>query len=115
MLPEEDAIRLRHMLEAARDVRSFVAGRERPDLDRDRALAYAVIKGIEIIGEAATQVSAGTRAAHDDIPWRTIIGMRNRLIHAYHDMNMELVWKAAVGDLPPLIATLERLLNDAPS
>jgi uncharacterized protein with HEPN domain len=112
MLPKQDAIRLRHMLEAARDVCSFVARRERPDLDRDRALAYAVINGIEIVGEAAAHVSAEPRAAHDDIACRTVVGMRNRLIHAYHDMNMDLVWRAAVEDLPPLIATLERILGE---
>ena len=99
------------MLDAARDVRSFVAGRRRADLDSDRALAYAIVRGIEVIGEAATRVSSPIKAAHNDVPWAMIVAMRNRLIHAYHDVNLDMVWKTVIEDLPPLIASLESILR----
>lgn len=63
-MPPEDRIRLRHMAEAARDVLSFVAGRQRSDLDSNRMLLLAVVRAIEIIGEAASKVSIPTRDAH---------------------------------------------------
>lgn len=75
--------------------------------------ALALMKSIEIIGEAAGKVSEPCRQAHADIPWARIIGMRNRLIHAYHDINLELLWNTITDDLPPLIALLETALAAA--
>ena len=70
----------------------------------------AILKSIEIIGEAASRVSAGTKEAHPEIPWREIIGMRNRLVHAYFDVNLIRVWDTVQEDLPALIAQLEPLV-----
>ena len=109
----DDAIRVRHMLDAAREAMSFAAGRSRDDLDRDRMLVLAVVKDIEIIGEAASRTSAATRAAHPDVPWAQIIVMRNRLIHAYFDVDLQVVWDTVTGDLPLLIAMLEPLVRGA--
>jgi uncharacterized protein with HEPN domain len=89
----EDRVRLRHMVEAAESAVQFLAGRQRPDLDQDRMLLFAVVRAIEVLGEAASQVSAETRDTHAGIPWRAIIGMRNRLIHAYFEINTETVWQ----------------------
>jgi uncharacterized protein with HEPN domain len=80
---KNDAIRLRHMLDAAREASGFVAGRGRADLDRDRMLALALLKELEILGEAAGKVSEETRVACGGIPWANIVGMRNRLILGY--------------------------------
>ena len=86
---KDDQIRLRHMLEAAKEVMSFMENRTRADLDKDRKLELALIKDIEIIGEAATKLTEECRDAWPHIPWDSIIGMRHRLIHAYFDVNRD--------------------------
>lgn len=106
----DDLIRLRHMLDSAREVRSFANGRQRPDLDRDRQLVLALVKAIEIVGEAAAGVSAETRARIPEIPWTDIVGMRNRLIHAYFDIDLDTVWDTATDDLPPLEVQLAKVI-----
>jgi len=77
MLPEADHVRLRHMLDAARSVMRFAQGRRREDLDTDEMLAFAIIRGLEIIGEAAAQVSEAGRQARPELPWALIAGMRH--------------------------------------
>ncbi len=72
----------------------------------------SLVKEIEIIGEAASKVSTETRNALPDIPWPDLTGMRHRLIHAYFDINVEVVWQTVVHDLPPLLSPLERILQD---
>lgn len=78
----DDQIRLRHMVDAAEDVQRFIAGRRRAELETDRMLLFALVRAIEIIGEAAGKVSTETQDLHAEIPWQAIIGMRNRLVHA---------------------------------
>lgn len=106
-----DPVRLRHMLDAARDALSFVSGKSRVDLDASRMLALSLVKSIEIIGEAASRVSPACQSAYPGIPWPEIIGMRNRLIHAYFDINLDIVWRTITGELPPLVVELERALS----
>lgn len=107
-MPKDDAIRLRHMLDAAREARGFAASRSRSDLDRDRQLLLALVKDVEIIGEAASRVSADTRMEWPDIPWQDIVAMRHRLTHGYFDIDPDIVWSTVTDDLPPLIEQLER-------
>lgn len=107
----DDAIRLRHMLDAAREAMSFAAGRSRDDLERDRMLVLAIVKDVEIIGEAASRATAAAQAAHPEIPWAQIIAMRNRLIHAYFDVDLQVVWDTVTEDLPQLVALLEPLVT----
>ena len=109
----DDAIRLRHMLDAARDALSFAEGRSREDLDRDRQLVLAVVKCIEIIGEAGARVSPEGQAEAAELPWRDMIDMRHRLVHAYYDVNLDVVWSTLREDLPPLIAALESVIDRA--
>lgn len=111
MLREEDAIRLAHMREAAQDALSFAEGRTRADLDTDKQLRFALVRAIEIVGEAAGQVSEEGRAACPSLPWREIVGMRHRLIHAYWDVNSDRLWETLTENLPPLIAELHRVLR----
>jgi len=106
-----DSIRLRHMLDAVGEAVAFAGGRERADLDRDRMLVLALIKDIEIIGEAAYQISAVTREQLSSIPWEDIVGMRHRLVHAYFDINLDILWKTVQEDLPPLIEDLGRIFQ----
>lgn len=103
---EDDAIRLLHMLDAAREALEFAEGLTRPDLDGDRKLVLALVKDIEIIGEAAYQVSESARDEISNLPWDDIIGMRHRLVHAYFDINLDILWKTVREDLPALIAEL---------
>jgi uncharacterized protein with HEPN domain len=89
-MPRNDEIRLRHMLEAARLASSFASGRSRQDLDGDMMLVLSLVKCVEIIGEAAGRVSEETRVQFPATPWRQIIAMRNRLIHAYFNINLDI-------------------------
>lgn len=107
---KDDQIRLRHMLDAAREALAFVSGRSRTDLDGDRMLVLALIKDIEILGEAANQTSAETKSQLPEIPWADVVGMRNRLVHVYFDINLETLWQTVQRDLPPVITALERIL-----
>ena len=97
------------MLDAAREAVAFASGRSRQDLDQDRILVLAVVKCVEMIGEAAARVSEQTRTDHPEIPWQDIVGMRNRLIHAYFDINLDVVWSTITADLPALISELEKI------
>jgi uncharacterized protein with HEPN domain len=107
---KDDAIRLRHMLDAGREALSFVAGKPRAELDHNRMLALSLVKSIEIIGEAASRVSHDCRAQCNEIPWPDIVAMRNRLIHAYFDINLDIVWHTVTEELPSLVAVLEKAL-----
>lgn len=102
----DDRIRLTHMLEAVREARGFSHGRCRADLDKDRMLMRALVKDIEIIGEAASRVSDEMRASLPAIPWPLIIATRHRLIHAYFDLDLDLLWDTMEIDLPALETTL---------
>jgi uncharacterized protein with HEPN domain len=99
----DDAIRVRHMLDAARDALSFVEGKTRDQLSSDRMLTLSLIKSIEIIGEAASTVTSETRDQFSEVPWRDIVAMRNRLIHVYFDIDLDRVWDTITDDLPGLI------------
>ncbi|MCH8075862.1 MAG: DUF86 domain-containing protein [SAR324 cluster bacterium] len=107
----EDEIRLRHMLDAATEALEFLADRNLDDLANDRKLALALVKEIEIIGEAAYQMAGQSRAEITDIPWPAVINMRHRLVHAYHDINLEAVLSTVQEDLPPLMEALEKFLD----
>jgi len=111
----DDAVRLRHMLDAAREAVEFCAGRTREDFERDRQLLLAVVKALEIIGEAAAKVSGQTAAAAPRIPWQDIVGMRHRLILGYFDIDVEIVWNTVRLDLPPLLEALEDALFGPPA
>ena len=101
------------MLEAARQAVSIVNGRARADLDSDELLSLALARLLEILGEAASKVSREFCAKHPDMPWVQMIGARNRLIHGYFEVDADIVWNIVTEDLPPLIATLDRLVPDA--
>jgi uncharacterized protein with HEPN domain len=111
MLPDDDLVRLRHMLDAAQDATGFAANRSRGDLDRDRMLLLSLVKCIEIIGEAASRVPPETQAAVPELPWQDIVGMRNRLIHAYYDVDHDRVWDTIAQDPPSLISGLSNRLE----
>ena len=106
-----ELVRLRHMLDAAKEALSFIKGKSRSDLDTNRMLVLSLVKDIEIIGEAASKVSVEVRAENTDIPWTDIVDMRNHLIHAYFDIDLDIVWDSVIRDLPPLIDTLGKIIS----
>jgi uncharacterized protein with HEPN domain len=105
-----DRVRLQHMLDAANEALSFIQGRTRSDLDNDRMLVLSLIRELEIIGEAASKISRETRSQSSAVPWQDITGMRNRLIHAYFDVDLDIVWSTVTKDLPVLKVELEKIL-----
>jgi uncharacterized protein with HEPN domain len=109
-MSKDDAIRIRHMLDAVQEALGFCASRTRNDLDRDRQLLLALVKDLEILGEAASRVSADTQRQWNRIPWAEIIAMRHRLIHGYFDIDVDIVWSTLQEDLPPLVAHLRDAL-----
>ena len=111
-MPPEDRIRLLHMIDAAETALAFITGRHRSELDSDRMLLFALVRAIEIVGEAAGQLSDATRDKAPDVPWPLIVSMRNRLIHAYFDVNHDIVWKTANDELPDLLVLLRGMLDD---
>lgn len=108
-LPERDSALLLDMLLAAQDAQEFVNGLDEAGFLASRLHQNAAIRSLEIIGEAAGKVSAATQAAHAEIPWREITGMRHCLIHGYGDVRLDLVWIVLSDRLPALLAILEQL------
>ncbi len=94
------------MLEHAREAMQLVAGRNRSDLDTDRVLSLALVRLLEIVGEAAARVSSEARARHPAIPWLEIVSLRNRLIHGYDAVDMDVLWSIVNTDLPALVRGL---------
>ncbi len=108
---EDDTVRIRHILDAAREAVDFAEGRHLADLDTDRKLNLSLVRLLEIIGDGARATSPEFREAHPELPWKKMVGMRDRLIHGYYDVNLDVVWKTTTEDLPPLIVRLERIIT----
>ena len=100
------------MLEAAQRAVSYTHQKHYEDFMLDSLLQDAVIRNIEIIGEAAKKVTDDVQAKYPEVPWKTISAMRNRLIHDYFGVNLDIVWEVIQSDLPPLITNLKSILDD---
>ena len=107
---ERDGAHLLDMLLAARDAVEFAGRITYSQFENSRLHQNAILKAVEIVGEAASHVSSSMRESQPDIPWREIVGMRNRLVHVYFDIDIGLVWRTVQEDLPALIAQLERIV-----
>ncbi|MEA5534283.1 DUF86 domain-containing protein [Crocosphaera sp. XPORK-15E] len=108
----DDPTRLQHMKDAALEATKFIQGCDRKSLDNNQMLVFALIKAIEIIGEAAVNVSVDCQQKHPQIPWSDIIGMRNRLVHAYFAVDLDILWNTVTLKLDPLIEELEKIINN---
>ncbi len=102
-MPPDDDVRLRHLVDAAERAIRFSSGRSRADLDVDDMLTLALTKLVEIVGEAAKQVSGETKAAHPEIPWSAAARMRDRLVHHDFDIDLDVLWSTVRDDLPALL------------
>jgi uncharacterized protein with HEPN domain len=111
-MPPEDRVRILRMLEAADAIAAFIAVRDRAALDTDRMFLFALVRAVEVFGEAASRVSAETRAAAAAVPWSKITAMRNRLIHAYFDIDRDILWKTAGEEIPALCPLLKDMVED---
>ena len=109
---EDDTVRIRHVLDAAREAVTFAEGRNRADLDNDRKLNLSLVRLLEVIGEGARAISPEFHKAHPELPWKKMVGMRDRLIHGYYDVNLDVVWETTTEDLPALISRMERILAE---
>lgn len=105
-----DRAYLGDILEAARLATDYVAGKSRAEFLRDVQCQDAVIRRLEIIGEAARKISEETRGIYPELPWDDMAGMRNFLIHEYGGIDLGIVWDTVQLDLKPIIATLDRVL-----
>ncbi len=111
MMLERDIIRIRHMLDSANEAVQFTCEKTRGDLDDDRKLALSLTKLVEIIGEAAANVSPETRQRYAAIPWKDIVGMRHHLVHGYDLIDLDILWQVVHDDLPDLIVELKKIFD----
>ena len=112
MSRHDPMVSVRHMLEHAREAVAMTHGLSRADLDTDRKLNLALVRLVEVIGEAAARVPEDFRVRHPDLPWRDVSDLRNRLIHGYDTVDFDRLWVIVARDIPPLIRQLERILEE---
>lgn len=112
MSHKDNYIRLRHMLDATEELVGFISGKSYDDLLMDRALQHVCLHCLQIIGEAANLLELDFRDKHPEIPWRSIIAMRNRLIHAYFDVDLSIIWDTITINIPTLFTQLRILLAE---
>jgi uncharacterized protein with HEPN domain len=110
-MKRDDRIRLHHIADALSAATRFIEGKRRADLDTNEMLAFALVHAMQIVGEAASKISIETRRRHGQIPWADIIGMRNRLVHAYADINLDILWTTATEAAPALLAQVKAVLD----
>ena len=115
MSRRDDRVSLADMLIYAKEAVALSSGTSLDDLVEDRVMQLALQKLVEIVSEAANRVSEETQQKHPAIPWPQIIGLRNRLVHGYDDVNLDILWKIIQNDLPPLIEQLEAIVDEEPS
>ncbi|MBF0559368.1 MAG: DUF86 domain-containing protein [Nitrospirae bacterium] len=108
---KEDSVYIKHILDAINDIDEFVKDMNKENFLGNKAIEYAVVRSIEIIGEASKHLSKKFREQHRDIPWEDICGMRDKLIHDYIGVDYSIVWRAIERDIPPLKKKLLKVLK----
>jgi uncharacterized protein with HEPN domain len=108
----DDRAFLLHIRDSLREVREFVEGTNYEGFLEDRMMQNAVMRSFEVVGEAARRVSPEFREAHPDVPWRLMGDFRNKLIHDYFALDLEVIWKTATEDAPMLLAQIEGLVEE---
>lgn len=111
MSRRDDCALLHDIIDAANSAISPLSSTRREDLVRDKLRLLGIVKCLEIIGEAATQTSADLRARHPEVKWHAMIGMRNRLVHAYFEIDTDQVWQTLTEDLPILINAVGEIIK----
>ena len=112
-MPRRDtSLSFRQMLDYSREALDMVRGQVRADLDTDRKLNLALVRLLEILGEAANRVPPEDRSNHPQIPWSQLISLRNRLIHGYDQVDFDILWQIVTRDLPALESELGKIVPD---
>ena len=109
--PRDPRERLEDICQAARKALEFVQGMSYGHFLGDDKTVYAVVRALEVVGEAAKGIPQDFRDRHPEVPWRSMAGIRDKLIHDYVSVNLEVVWKTVTEDLPPLLPALQRVLD----
>jgi len=109
---KDDRLLLTHIHNEIVFLRKITVGRNYDDLLNDEYYAHAVIRAIEVIGEAVKNLSAPLKVGHPDIAWREIAGMRDKVIHRYFEINWQIVWNVITDDLPALEPKIAALLKE---
>lgn len=113
---EKDKVYLQHILDETERINKFLKGVNREEFINPQEITethYAVVRSLEIVGEAASKISSQIKSKHKDIPWRLMSDMRNKIIHEYMNVDYEVVWETAKNDLPPLKSELEQVLSNS--
>ena len=113
--PDKDNGRIAHMLEMAQNLRKASEEYNYEEIIEDKILFYGLTKMAEIIGEAAYKLTTEFREAHQELPWREIIGMRHLLVHGYFSISPEVLWDVIQNDIPAMIPILEKYLEEPSS
>jgi uncharacterized protein with HEPN domain len=111
MSKHDTVIRLQDMRDHAQEAVTLVHEHSRADLNADRVLSLALVRLLEIVGEAANRLPREVQDRYPAIPWAEIVGLRNRLIHGYGAIDLDIVWRIITADLPPLIAALDEAIR----
>jgi uncharacterized protein with HEPN domain len=109
---KDDRVLVVHILNEIKFLRKITEGRTYEDLLSDEYFSHAVIRAIEVIGEASKNLSPRLKEEHPGIGWREIAGMRDKVIHRYFEINWQIVWSVLSDDLPALEREFSALLKD---
>ena len=110
-MKKADLVRFRHMLDAAKEAVEISSGKSRQDIENERLLNLSLVRLLEIMGEAANFISSDLQTKYSKIEWSQIIGMRNRLIHGYDNIDYDILYQTIKKDIPPLIVELEHVVK----
>jgi uncharacterized protein with HEPN domain len=110
-MPRDDRVTVAQMLDAVRRIRAVIRGRTRDAFETDEIRQLALLHLIQVLGETASRTTAAFRDAHPELPWAQMVGMRNRIVHGYGDVDPDIVWRVATEDVEPVLAALERMLE----
>ena len=102
---------LRDIFDSINDIADFIKSMNFEEFKRDKKTIYAVVRSIEVIGEATKKIPRALRGKHRDIPWKKMAGMRDRLIHEYFGIDVEILWKTAKEDIPSLKQSIQNILE----
>jgi uncharacterized protein with HEPN domain len=108
----DDRVRVGHIIEMFDAATRFIKGKQRSDLDSDQMLLFALVRAVEISGEAASKISAEGRNELAGLPWSLMIGMRNRLVHGYVDIDRDILWNTVTQAMPPVAERLRVFLRE---
>lgn len=110
MTVHNDLSRLQHIRDASNEALQFIVNQTKDDLEDNRMLALSLVKELEIIGEAANNISKECQNRYPNIPWSDMIGMRNRLVHAYFGIDYDIVWQTVTESLPSLLKEIQSII-----